>query len=108
MTHGEWRHYPGVCCGRICLGRSGAQAWRNDNINGHLDRTAASGNGGEKSRIHEQTIVSGELRDVHLARMRVHAERAMSVTADVKDVFSGEKSGNAPKSTGSVAFVAPG
>ena len=34
-----------------------------------------------------QNIVSGDVRDVHLARMRFYADRELSITAEVKDVF---------------------
>ena len=34
-----------------------------------------------------QNIVSGDVRDVHVARLRFYADRALAVTAELKDVF---------------------
>ena len=34
-----------------------------------------------------QNIVSGEVRDVHVARLRFYADSALAITAEVKDVF---------------------
>ena len=34
-----------------------------------------------------QNIVSGEVRDVHVARMRFYADAALEITAELKDVF---------------------
>ena len=34
-----------------------------------------------------QNIVSGEIRDVHVARMRFYADAALAITAELKEVF---------------------
>ena len=34
-----------------------------------------------------QNIVSGEVRDVHVARMRFHADGALEITAELKELF---------------------
>ena len=34
-----------------------------------------------------QNIVSGDVRDVHVARLRFYADRELAITAELKDVF---------------------
>ena len=34
-----------------------------------------------------QNIVSGEVRDVHVARMRFHSDAALEITAELKEFF---------------------
>ena len=38
-------------------------------------------------RLHVQNIVSGEVRDVHVARFRFYADAALAITAELKEVF---------------------
>ena len=43
---------------------------------------------GQRSHVFGvQHIVSGEVRDVHVARMRFYADAALEITAELKEVF---------------------
>lgn len=45
------------------------------------------GNNTKATYKQSESIVSKELRDVHVARMCYYADQAMNVTADTKDVL---------------------
>lgn len=42
---------------------------------------------GNKNAYEVQNIDSGKLRDIHVARMRVYANQAMNVPANINDAF---------------------